>query len=359
MPVLLERVASGVDVFAPEQCVRERRRPEFQNSNTNCIDIGLVNNMPDAALESTERQFIELLEAAAGNFVIRLRLFSLPDVPRSPAGQDYLKSSYFDVAELWNNRLDGLIVTGTEPRLPSLLDEPYWATFTKLVDWAEANAISTVWSCLAAHAAVLHLDGIGRHALDDKRFGVFDCAKVSDHPLLAGVASPLRIAHSRWNELREDELASCGYTVLTSSTDAGVDMFVKRRKALLILFQGHPEYDERALLREYRRDIGRFLRGQRETYPTMPQGYIDDAAADVLAAFREQALSQRHEELLECFPATMVERHLRSTSGASAARIYRNWLSHLLAEKAKGVKSKVYLPRWRRTTESRPVQGVS
>jgi len=36
----------------------------------------------------------------------------------------------------------------------------------------------------------------------------FDCAKVSDHPLMAGVSSPLRIAHSRWNELHERELVA-------------------------------------------------------------------------------------------------------------------------------------------------------
>src|SRR2546422_8537495 len=45
--------------------------------------------------------------------------------------------------------------------------------------------------------------------------------------------------------------------------------------------------------REYRRDIGRFLKGERETYPAMPQGYFDAKATDCLAAFRERALLQR------------------------------------------------------------------
>ena len=31
-----------------------------------CIQIALINNMPDAALEDTEVQFFELLDAAAG-----------------------------------------------------------------------------------------------------------------------------------------------------------------------------------------------------------------------------------------------------------------------------------------------------
>jgi hypothetical protein len=45
----------------------------------NCIEIGLVNNMPDAALEATERQFVELIRAATNDIVVRLRLYALPD----------------------------------------------------------------------------------------------------------------------------------------------------------------------------------------------------------------------------------------------------------------------------------------
>jgi homoserine O-succinyltransferase/O-acetyltransferase len=340
MPVVLERSASG----------------DFDGS---CLDIGLINNMPDAALESTERQFIRLLDAAATDIVVRLKLFSSPDVPRSDDGQRYLSESYSDIAELWNSRLDGLIVTGTEPRAPSLMDEPYWIMLTKVADWAECKAVSTVWSCLAAHAAVLHLDDIRRYPLEQKRFGVFDCAKVSDHPLMTGVPSPLRIAHSRWNELHESELIASDYAVLTRSTEAGVDAFVKQRKSLFLFFQGHPEYDERALLREYRRDIGRFLRQERKTYPEIPHGYFDDNAGGALAAFRERALSERREELLESFPSTLVEGRLKPACGSSTARVYHNWLSHLSAHRA-GSSSKFHAAssRRRRSTESHPVQGL-
>jgi homoserine O-succinyltransferase len=341
MPVVLERSASG----------------DFDGRS---LDIGLINNMPDAALESTERQFIELLDAAANNVVVCLKLFSSPDVPRSDAGRRYLSARYSDISELWNSRLDGLIVTGTEPRASSLMDEPYWNTLTKVADWADRNAVSTVWSCLAAHAAVLHLDDIRRYPLEHKRFGVFDCAKVSDHPLMAGVPSPLRIAHSRWNELHESELIASDYAVLTRSTEAGVDTFVKQRKSLFLFFQGHPEYDERALLREYRRDIGRFLRQERETYPELPHGYFDENAAGALAAFRARAVLERREELLESFPSTLVEGRLKPMCGSSTARVYHNWLSHLSAHRAQGSSSTFHAvsSRRRRSMESHPVQGL-
>ena len=72
--------------------------------------------MPDAALEATERQFIDLLRASARNTVVRLMLFSIPEVPRAAERAQDMADRYRDIGELWDTRLDGLIVTGTEPR---------------------------------------------------------------------------------------------------------------------------------------------------------------------------------------------------------------------------------------------------
>ena len=74
-------------------------------------------------------------------------------------------------------------MTGTEPRQPDLRQEPYWSALTEVLDWAERNTASTILSCLAAHAGVLHSDGILRQPLDDKQFGVFESSKVCDHEL--------------------------------------------------------------------------------------------------------------------------------------------------------------------------------
>ena len=166
----------------------------------------------------------------------------MPDVQRTDLGQRRVSGFYSDINDLWDSHLDGLIVTGTEPRSPNLMDEPYWGSLTGLMDWAERHTHSAVWSCLAAHAAVLHIDGIVRRPLRDKRFGVFECERVSDHPLTATVPARLQMPHSRWNEIAEDALMTCGYRVLTRSEDAGVDAFVKQRKSLFVFFQGHPEY---------------------------------------------------------------------------------------------------------------------
>ena len=190
--------------------------------------IGLVNNMPDGALQATERQFCDLLAEAAGSLLIFVRFFSMPELRRSEAGRAYVSQRYEDIGAMLTDRLDGLIVTGAEPRAAELSDEPYWHTMTKVVDWAEDHTTSTVWSCLAAHAAVLHSDGIRRRPFREKLSGVFECAKVADHEIVSGHPSRWCVPHSRFNDLREDDLVANDFCVLSRSPEAGADLFVRR-----------------------------------------------------------------------------------------------------------------------------------
>ncbi|HYM74249.1 MAG TPA: homoserine O-succinyltransferase [Stellaceae bacterium] len=290
--------------------------------------IGLVNNMPDAALRITEWQIRDLLARAAGAQAVSLRVFSLPEVPRSAAGEDHVRQHHEPIAALWRSDVAGLIVTGTEPRAPSLEDEPYWPAMARLIDWAEEGTVSTIWSCLAAHAAVHRLDGIERRPLGQKMFGVFDCEKAADHPLVRG-PSRWRVPHSRNNELPEAPLQRAGYRILSRSAGAGVDMFVRERNSLFVFLQGHPEYDATALFGEYRRDVRRFLAGDNEEYPELPHSYFTAAAIAALLAFRERALDRRDPALLEQFPAAAIGRELAAPWREAATRIYANWLSYL------------------------------
>jgi homoserine O-succinyltransferase len=300
-----------------------------------CVKIAFINNMPDPALEDTEMQFMELIESAAGGFPVQLKLYSLPKLPRGERGQQHLGRFYFDIDDLYNGHCDAVIMTGTEPRQPDLRQEPYWSALTDVLDWAERNTVSTILSCLAAHAGVLHSDGILRQPLDDKQFGVFESSKVCDHELTRHVSGSLRFPHSRWNEVRENSLTACGYSVLTKSALAGVDLFaMRKKKSLFVHFQGHPEYGTRTLLKEYRRDIKRFLRQERETYPTAPHGYFDDAAAQLLAEFKQTAIANPREEQIAFFPETIVNDALQNTWHSSATSIYTNWLQYVLSRKA-------------------------
>jgi homoserine O-succinyltransferase len=234
----------------------------FDADSGGCIKIGLVNNMPDEALKATERQFVSLLDSASDNMPVHLSFYTLPGVPRNCLTANRIRSRYSNIKDLWDGHLDGLILTGREPMAANLADEPYWDSFTRLLAWAQENCHATVLSCLAAHAAILSMDGIRRLKRSDKVFGIFECARVCDHPLTAGTALQFGLPHSRWNDVPEEQLVDCGYKVLTRSANAGVDTFIKQQKGLLVFFQGHPEYESDTLLREYRRDVGRYIKAR-------------------------------------------------------------------------------------------------
>jgi homoserine O-succinyltransferase/O-acetyltransferase len=332
--------STGVGTLGRAQRLHRAATTRFRKSNPAYIDIGLINNMPDAALDATERQFRALLiSAAADDIAVHLTLYTLPEVPRTDFGRRQV-SRYSTIDELWDRRHDGLIMTGTEPRAADLKDEPFWGSMTRVLEWAELHTYSTILSCLAAHAGILKFDGIVRRPLGDKRFGVFDCVRVSDHPLTATAPSCLQMPQSRWNEIPEEALLACGYRVLTRSEDAGVDAFVKQRKSLFVFFQGHPEYEAITLLLEYRRDIGRYLRGERDSYPPMPYGYFDQETVDALTALRERALSDRREELLVEFPTAMAAAKVTNTWRSTAESLYRNWLLYICAEKRQPLRAR-------------------
>jgi homoserine O-succinyltransferase len=229
---------------------------------------------------------------------------------------------------------------------------------TKLADWAKVHTASTIWSCLAAHAAVLHADGIQRRALKQKLFGVFECRLGADHPMTRDFPDPQWTPHSRYNDLPERALAACGYKVLTRSATAGVDTFAKQDGSFFLFFQGHPEYDADTLLREYRRDIARFFGGERADYPAMPLGYFDPGAMSVVNGFRARALAARRSDLIADFPKNILEAGLKCPWRPAALGLYQRWAAYLSARKAQRRNASVPRRRtWRDWPIGQPAAG--
>jgi homoserine O-succinyltransferase/O-acetyltransferase len=282
------------------------------------LTIGLVNNMPPAAIRSTERQFGDILGVAAEGIRFRIKWFRL--VGARPA-------NYGGLEDLWKSDLDGLIVTGAEPRAASLPEEPLWQPLTQVVDWAAQHTVSVIWSCLAAHAAVLYLDGIERSRRQQKIFGIFNSAKIGDHTILAKMQAAWRVPHSRWNDLQEGDLAARGYSVLATSADAGVDLFIKHvKESLFVFLQTHPEYDVGALMREYRRDVARFHTGQWDSRPTIPSNYFDAGVVAELRKLIREPISHQHTGELDILDRAKMP----DGWNPMATQLYRNWLCYLL-----------------------------
>lgn len=298
--------------------------------------IGFVNNTSDRALASTETQFMRLLGSAGHEFDVRLRFFVCSEIARS--GQPRTKSGkpYRDIGELFSSWVDALIITGMEPRTHRLEDEPVWPRLTELLEWAECHGIPTICSCLAAHIAVLHQDRIPRSRQRGKLSDIFDCElATTNHPIALGLPPQWSVPHSRYYGIAEAPLIAQGYQILSRSAIAGVDIFAKVPGPPFLYFQGHPEYDPDTLLREYRRDVRRFLAGEKDEYPVAPQRYFDPQTADALAALRREAMKGRRDLRILDKVGDLIRGAVMPTPwDAMARKVYTNWLEFVVRPNA-------------------------
>jgi homoserine O-succinyltransferase len=174
---------------------------------------------------------------------------------------------------------------------------------------------------------VLHLDGIERRRLPQKKSGVLSCAV--NRPERLGLPSQLNICHSRLNEVRSTDLEASGYQILSAAPGGHVDIFSKQFASRFVFLQGHPEYDADSLMREYRRDVGRFLSGQREDYPEVPENYFDSDTTIAMENYRTKAERSRDLRLFENFPAVGLRRGLAERLAQSASAVFGNFVASI------------------------------
>ena len=180
MPVLVDRGPGGCTI-AGGQGTPARRAAGAPASGRLRMDRDRARQQhAGAALEATEQQFLELLGAAAGDSWVHLRFFSLPGVAaqraRPQLSQPILcRCDRYPRSRARRPDRDRHRAQGAAPHGRAVLAGVHrsWSTGPR------TTPISTVWSCLAAHAAVLHLDGIERAPLPEKRIGVFDCDRLA------------------------------------------------------------------------------------------------------------------------------------------------------------------------------------
>jgi homoserine O-succinyltransferase len=306
-----------------------RSRPAKERAG---VAIGLINNMGDQALKATERQFGSLLSEAAGGIGASFRIFALKSTRRSPRALEYINACYEPASAAMDGELDGLIITGAQPQADRLSEELFWEELVELIDWAKLNTASTILSCLAAHAGVLHLDGVERRPLPEKCTGVFGFTAERTHPLVGKQGRVRRIPHSRYNGLLQSELEQAGYIVLTSSRTSGVDSFVKCFGSQFVFLQGHPEYDANSLAREYRRDMNQYLLGETDRIPAKPKGYFGAEAEAKLSAMGcctpEHSSQQQIQDLSIIDALAPAEALWRE----AAVSFFRSWIEMLAIE---------------------------
>lgn len=230
--------------------------------------IGLLNLMPAAVMETTEIQWLRYMSHTVLQINPLLIKFDDDFRERDGASRSRTLNAYNAFSDVAEEGLDGLIITGDNIELANaesasdgLLhfgDVKYTDQLGEIVDWAQRNVRSTIYSCWASHFALNHLFGLNRVQNKPKLFGVYEHA-VTDvvSPFTMGMDDTITAPHSRWGNIPVEQLYHTkSVQVLAVNGVAGWLLAQADNKAggMDLFIQGHPEYDRHNLDQEYLRD---------------------------------------------------------------------------------------------------------
>lgn len=173
---------------------------------------------------------------------------------------EHLKAFYKTFDEIKDSKFDGMIITGAPVEKLDFEDVDYWGELTKIMDWTVKHVQSTMFICWGAQAGLYHFYDVPKYPLDAKMFGVFDhTVNNSKVPLIRGFDEVFQAPHSRYTEVRrEDILTISDLEIISESVEAGIYM-VGSKNGRQIFVTGHSEYDPSTLKEEYERDIQKGL----------------------------------------------------------------------------------------------------
>ncbi|MEM8833533.1 MAG: homoserine O-succinyltransferase [Pseudomonadota bacterium] len=291
------------------------------------LHIGFCNLMPDAALEATERQWFRLIGESNRVAQIYVHPFTLPVFERGKDARSHINEYYEDVDALKADGLDALIVTGAnEETNPHVSEISTWKPLKDLLEWGYENVTSTLCSCLASHALMTYYHNQTPSWRDTKKWGVFS-HRVMDraHPLVRGMNTKFDVPHSRFSEIKREQFIEAEMKILAEGKDDCVHLAVSKDGFRQLCLQGHPEYDRFSLLKEYKRDVSWYQKGQMENYPPFPENYFGPNASNILKAHQHKIENGDNPE----FPEKEIELLLENTWADSARSFMAGWIGNV------------------------------
>jgi homoserine O-succinyltransferase len=233
----------GVMVMDEDQAMRQDIRP---------LRIALLNLMPKKI--QTENQFARLIGATP--LQIELSLLRMSDHRTRNTAAEHMESFYRPVSEAWEEKFDGLIITGAPIEHMDFDEVTYWEELERVMDWTQSNVHSTFGVCWGGMAMIHHFHGVKKHLLGQKAFGCFRHRNLSPaSPYLRGFSDDCVVPVSRWTEMRQAEVdAAPGLTTLLGSDEVGPCLVEDPGHRALYVFN-HFEYDSDTLKQEYDRDV--------------------------------------------------------------------------------------------------------
>ena len=133
--------------------------------------------------------------------------------------------------------------------------------------------------------------------------------------------------HSRFNDVSREQFEAAGLHILAESAAAGVHLAVSADRFRIVFFQGHPEYDTVSLLKEYKREVARFTKGERADYPPFPENYFTPKIQAILVEHRDRLIAaQARGAPIPDLPESLIALSLDNTWHDTAEAVINNWI---------------------------------
>ena len=232
------------------------------------IKILILNLMPDKS--TTETQLLRALSNSPIQVDIAL-LFTRTHQSTHPPAEHLIKY-YRTFPEIENEYFDGMIITGAPVEKLPFEDVDYWPELVEIMEWSKTHVYSTLHLCWGAFAGLYYHYGVPKHVLDQKVFGVFEHSMTYVRPvkLFRGFDDYFYVPHSRYTEVRREEIEPIKeLRILSESDECGI-YAVSDLHGRQIFITGHSEYDKDTLDREYKRDHAAGIDTQ------LPVNYYED-----------------------------------------------------------------------------------
>lgn len=245
--------------------VMDEGRAEHQDIRP--IRIGILNLMP--LKEETELQLLRSL--ANTPLQVDVTFLTVSSHESKNTSMSHLNHFYQTMDEIWDENLDGLIITGAPVETMEYEEVDYWKEVCDIMEWSKTRVTSTLHLCWGAQAALYYHYGIPKYMLDEKMFGIFEHqVKNRKVPLVRGFDDRFMAPHSRHSGIRKEDIEKVkDITILAESEKAGVFLAIAN-EGRKIFVMGHPEYDRYTLDEEYKRDL------QKGMDIAMPENYYPD-----------------------------------------------------------------------------------
>ena len=135
--------------------------------------------------------------------------------------------------------------------------------------------------------------------------------------------------HSHYYDLSSEKIEQTDLEILAEHDEAG--FFVATTADTRLVFcQGHPEYDDVSLFKEYKREIDNYLSGSRSDYPPIPTNYFSKEGVSILRDIQQKVVSERSSPQL---PEKELLEQVEVKWQDSGKILYKNWLEILLQKK--------------------------